>query len=82
MRLTILVVEDDHALRDVLVRGLRDEGFGTLAARLRAALKRSGPVAPTATGDLVLDPLHHGRLSVRLSLISVPMTLISATAGQ
>ncbi|MCZ1006469.1 response regulator transcription factor [Streptomyces lydicus] len=138
MPVTVLVVEDDHALRDVLVRGLRDEGFGTqsaqdgagalrladdgvdavvldvglpdadgrdvcqamraqgfagpvvfltahhqlhdrlsgfsaggddylpkpfhlaeLAARLRAALKRSGPVAPTATGDLVLDPVHH-----------------------
>ncbi|MEU8999356.1 response regulator transcription factor [Streptomyces caniferus] len=143
MRLTILVVEDDHALRDVLVRGLRDEGFDTvaaqdgaialrlvgegvdavvldvglpdadgrdvcqamraqgflgpvvfltahhrlsdrlsgfsaggddylpkpfhlteLAARLRAALKRSGPRAPTATGDLVLDPVHHS-LEVR-----------------
>lgn len=33
MRLTILVVEDDHALRDVLVRGLRDEGFDTVAAQ-------------------------------------------------
>ncbi|MGX7760910.1 response regulator transcription factor [Streptomyces angustmyceticus] len=143
MPVTVLVVEDDHALRDVLVRGLRDEGFGTrsaqdgagalrladdgvdavvldvglpdadgrdvcqamrargfvgpvvfltahhqlhdrlsgfsaggddylpkpfhlaeLAARLRAALKRSGPEAPTATGDLVLDPVHH-RLCVR-----------------
>ncbi|MER0477768.1 response regulator transcription factor [Streptomyces sp. Edi2] len=138
MRLTILVVEDDHALRDVLVRGLRDEGFETLAApdgatavrltgdgvdavvldvglpdadgrdvcqamraqgfvgpvvfltahdqlqdrlsgfsaggddylpkpfhlaelaaRLRAALKRSGPAAPTTAGDLVLNPVHH-----------------------
>lgn len=138
MRLTILVVEDDHPLRDVLVRGLRDEGFETvaaqdgatalrlvgddvnavvldvglpdadgrdvcqamrargflgpvvfltahhrlgdrlsgfsaggddylpkpfhlteLAARLRAALKRSGPPAPAAAGDLVLDPMHH-----------------------
>lgn len=138
MRLTILVVEDDHALRDVLVRGIRDEGFETLtaqdgatalrlagdgvdavvldiglpdadgrdvcqamraqgfvspvvfltahhqlhdrlsgfsaggddylpkpfhlaelAARLRAALKRSGPTAPTTVGDLVLDPVHH-----------------------
>ncbi|PBC86068.1 DNA-binding response regulator, OmpR family, contains REC and winged-helix (wHTH) domain [Streptomyces sp. 2224.1] len=143
MPVTILVVEDDHALRDVLVRGLRDEGFGTLAAqdgatalrlagdgvdavvldvglpdadgrdvcqamraqgfyapvvfltahhqlhdrlsgfsaggddylpkpfhlaelaaRLRAALKRSGPVAPATTGDLVLDPVQH-RLCVR-----------------
>ncbi|MEE4418772.1 response regulator transcription factor [Streptomyces bugieae] len=140
---TLLVVEDDHALRDVLVRGLRDEGFDTLpardgatalrlirdavdavvldvglpdadgrdvcqamrahgflgpvvfltahgrltdclsgfsaggddylskpfhlpelTARLRAALKRSGPVAPTRAGDLVLDPGRHS-LTVR-----------------
>ena len=32
MRRTILGVEDDHALRDVLVRGLRDEDFDTVAA--------------------------------------------------
>ncbi|OAH13076.1 response regulator transcription factor [Streptomyces jeddahensis] len=138
MRHKILVVEDDHALRDVLLRGLRDEGFETvpardgatalrlacddvvavvldvglpdadgrdvcqamrangfpspvifltahhrltdrlsgfsaggddylpkpfhlaeLAARLRAALKRSGPHPATATGDLVLDAVRH-----------------------
>ncbi|MEU9114846.1 response regulator transcription factor [Streptomyces sp. NPDC048483] len=134
----ILVVEDDHALRDVLLRGLRDEGFepvpaqdgatalrlvrdavdgvvldvglpdadgrdvcqamrangfvspvlfltaqrgltnrlsgfsaggddyvpkpfhlAELVARLRAALKRSGPAAPAATGDVVLDPVGY-----------------------
>ncbi|MFI6876600.1 response regulator transcription factor [Streptomyces sp. NPDC050400] len=32
MRHRILLVEDDHALRDVLVRGLRDEGFDTVCA--------------------------------------------------
>ncbi|MGW0835362.1 response regulator transcription factor [Streptomyces prunicolor] len=32
MRRTILVVEDDHALRDVLMRGLRDEDYDTLPA--------------------------------------------------
>ncbi|MDX3746502.1 response regulator transcription factor [Streptomyces sp. AK08-02] len=32
MRHTILVVEDDHALRDVLMRGLRDEDFDTVPA--------------------------------------------------
>ena len=139
----ILVVEDDHALRDVLLRGLRDEGFDTvpaadgatalrlagdevaaavldvglpdadgrdvcqalrangfvapvifltarqsltdrlsgfsaggddylpkpfhlveLAARLRAALKRSAPAPRPAAGDLVLDALRHS-LTVR-----------------
>ncbi|WP_405920590.1 response regulator transcription factor [Streptomyces longwoodensis] len=32
MRPTILVVEDDHALRDMLVRGLRDEEFDPVPA--------------------------------------------------
>ncbi|WP_328540434.1 response regulator transcription factor [Streptomyces sp. NBC_00344] len=143
MRHRILVVEDDHALRDVLLRGLRDEGFRTLpapdgatalrlaggdvdaavldvglpdadgrdvcqairangfrypvifltahhrltdrlagfsaggddylpkpfhltelAARLRAALKRSGPARTAACGDVILDPVRHS-LTVR-----------------
>jgi DNA-binding response OmpR family regulator len=138
----ILVVEDDHALRDVLLRGLRDEGFAAvpaadgatalrlaeeefaaavldvglpdadgrdvcqalrangfsspvifltarhgltdrlsgfsaggddylpkpfhlaeLAARLRAALKRTAPPPRTAAGDLMLDAVRH-RLTV------------------
>jgi CheY-like chemotaxis protein len=32
VRRTILVVEDDHARRDVLMRGLREEGFGAVPA--------------------------------------------------
>lgn len=32
MRHTILIVEDDHALRGALRRGLRDEGFDTVPA--------------------------------------------------
>ncbi|MFG2652044.1 response regulator transcription factor [Streptomyces sp. NPDC048436] len=32
MRHKILIVEDDHALRDVLVRGLRDENFDAVSA--------------------------------------------------
>ncbi|MEW2299767.1 response regulator transcription factor [Streptomyces sp. NPDC006655] len=138
MRHKILVVEDDHALRDVLRRGLADEGFepvpapdgatalrlaadgigavvldvglpdadgrdvcqalrgngfgapvifltarhhltdrlsgfsaggddylpkpfhlAELVARLRVALRRSGPPAVAATGDLVLDATRH-----------------------
>lgn len=39
----ILVVEDDHALRDVLLRGLRDEGFDPApAADGAAALRLAG----------------------------------------
>ncbi|MBB5119307.1 regulator [Streptomyces eurocidicus] len=43
MRHVILVVEDDHALRDVLLRGLRDEGFATVPAQNGAdALRLAG----------------------------------------
>ncbi|MER8046726.1 response regulator transcription factor [Streptomyces sp. NPDC094032] len=138
MRRRVLVVEDDPALRDVLLRGLRDEGFdpapaadgagalrragdgfdacvldvglpdadgrdvcqalrargfgapvlfltahdgladrltgfsaggddylakpfhlAELAARLRAALRRSGPPVPSVAGDLSLDPVRY-----------------------
>ncbi|PSJ30441.1 DNA-binding response regulator [Streptosporangium nondiastaticum] len=52
MRHTILVVEDDHGLRDVLVRGLRDEGFTTLAAQDGAAALR---LARDAVDAVVLD---------------------------
>ncbi|WP_338784080.1 response regulator transcription factor [Streptomyces sp. DG1A-41] len=152
MRHKILLVEDDHALRDVLVRGLRDEDFDTvpapdgatalrlatddiaaavldvglpdadgrdvcqamrangflspiifltahhrimdrlsgfsaggddylpkpfhlteLAARLRAAVKRTAP-PPTATaGDLVLDAVRHG-MSIRGTRIALTPT--------
>ena len=40
MRRTILVVEDDHGLRDVLMRGLRDENFDTVPAPERATALR------------------------------------------
>ncbi|MGP8296787.1 response regulator transcription factor [Streptomyces inhibens] len=156
---TILVVEDDHALRDVLRRGLRDEGFETvtaqdgatalrlvgdavdavvldvglpdadgrdvcqamrangflrpvvfltahhrlgdrlsgfsaggddyvpkpfhlaeLTARLQAVLKRSGPAAPTATGDLVLDPVRHNLTvqGVEVALTPTEFRLLAA----
>src|SRR3954447_10776637 len=52
MRRTILIVEDDHALRAVLMRGLHDEDFDTIPARDGATALR------LATADLsaaVLD---------------------------
>lgn len=36
----VLVVEDDHALRDVLLRGLRDEGFEAVPAQDGASALR------------------------------------------
>ncbi|MER5396826.1 response regulator transcription factor [Streptomyces sp. NPDC002599] len=51
----ILVVEDDHALRDVLRRGLRDEGFDTVPARDGAtALRLAGDGIDAAVLDVGL----------------------------
>ena len=46
----VLVVEDDHGLRDVLARGLREEGFTVLTAA-------DGASAMTAARSGVLDAL-------------------------
>ncbi|MBO0653707.1 response regulator transcription factor [Streptomyces triculaminicus] len=52
---TILVVEDDHALRDVLLRGLRDEGFATVAAQDGAgALRLAGDTVDAVVLDVGL----------------------------
>ncbi|MFI5992972.1 response regulator transcription factor [Streptomyces sp. NPDC051362] len=52
MRHTILIVEDDHALRDVLVRGLREEDFDTTPAPDGATALR---LATDADAAAVLD---------------------------
>ncbi|MFD9492206.1 MULTISPECIES: response regulator transcription factor [unclassified Streptomyces] len=52
MRHTILIVEDDHALRDVLVRGLREEDFDTIPAPDGATALR---LATNAVAAAVLD---------------------------
>nr|BFD87260.1 response regulator transcription factor [Streptomyces sp. Xyl84] len=52
MRQTILVVEDDHALRDVLMRGLRDEDFYPVPAPDGATALR---LATAGVSAVVLD---------------------------
>ncbi|MGW3494528.1 response regulator transcription factor [Streptomyces sp. NPDC001020] len=55
MRHKILVVEDDHALRDVLLRGLRDEGYDTVPASDGAtALRLAGDDVSAAVLDIGL----------------------------
>lgn len=49
----LLVVEDDHGLRDVLARGLRDEGFHVLTAADGAAALQVA--ARTTIDAVVLD---------------------------
>ena len=82
---SILVVEDDHALRDVLARGLRDEGFevGTAAdgaAALHAAEQRQFDA-------VVLDvglPDADGRdvcTALRSRGIDAPVLFLTARGG-
>lgn len=55
MRQTILVVEDDHALRDVLMRGPRAEDFDTVPAPDGAtALRLATPGLSAAVLDIGL----------------------------
>lgn len=55
MRHKLLIVEDDHALRDVLVRGLRDEDFEALSAPDGAtALRLSADEVSAAVLDVGL----------------------------
>jgi two-component system response regulator MprA len=54
MRHKILVVEDDHALRDVLLRGLREEDFDTVPAPDGASALR------LAGGDIAAAVLDVG----------------------
>lgn len=53
MKLRLLVVEDDHGLRDVLARGLRDEGFEVDTAVDGASA--IGAVINAAPDAIVLD---------------------------
>lgn len=50
---TILLVEDDHGLRDVVARGLREAGFTVVTAADGASALRSSAV--TAVEAVVLD---------------------------
>ena len=51
----VLVVEDDHGLRDVLARGLRDEGYTVLTASDGASALHAARDAGAAIDALVLD---------------------------
>ncbi|MGC4983512.1 MULTISPECIES: response regulator transcription factor [unclassified Streptomyces] len=77
----ILVVEDDHALRDVLRRGLRDEGFDTVPARDGAtALRLAGDGIDAAVLDVGL-PDADGRdvcQAIRANGFLAPVIFLTA----
>jgi nitrogen-specific signal transduction histidine kinase len=69
-RRSILLVEDDDRLRQVVMRGLRDLGFTVLAARdaeeaLELAARHEGRIDAIVT-DVVLPKMSGGQLAERL----------------
>lgn len=80
----ILVVEDDHALRDVLLRGLRDEGFDTVpAADGATALRLAGDEVAAAVLDVGL-PDADGRdvcQALRANGFVAPVIFLTARQG-
>lgn len=82
---SVLVVEDDHALRDVLVRGLRDEGF-----EVRTAVNGTAALHAAEAGwfdAVVLDvglPDADGRdvcTALRARGIDAPVLFLTARDG-
>ncbi|GHF27926.1 DNA-binding response regulator [Streptomyces mashuensis] len=84
MQHTILVVEDDHALRDALLRGLREEGFATLAAQDGAgALRLAGGAVDAVVLDVGL-PDADGRdvcQAMRANGLLLPVIFLTAHHG-
>jgi two-component system response regulator MprA len=74
------VVEDDHGLRDVLTRGLRDEGFTVvIAADGGAALRTADEWVDAVVLDIGL-PDSHGRdvfHALRAAGISAPVVFLT-----
>ncbi|HXU79983.1 MAG TPA: response regulator [Polyangia bacterium] len=83
----ILVVDDDHAIRETLRAILKDEGYEVVAARDgRQALDQLETMAPPGLCivDLVM-PVMNGwelcaELALRPSLARVPVLLVSANS--
>ncbi|MGW0413010.1 response regulator transcription factor [Streptomyces collinus] len=84
MRPKILVVEDDHALRDVLRRGLHDEDFDTVTAPDGAtALRLAAPDVAAAVLDVGL-PDADGRdvcQAMRANGFLGPVVFLTARRG-
>jgi DNA-binding response OmpR family regulator len=81
----VLVVEDDHGLREVLARGLREEGFAVTTAADGASALRAAANGPVDA--LVLDvglPDSDGRdvcIALRSRGIDAPVLFLTARNG-
>ncbi|MFF7355903.1 response regulator transcription factor [Streptomyces filipinensis] len=84
MRPRILIVEDDHALRDVLRRGLHDEDFDTVCAGDGAtALRLAAPDVSAVVLDVGL-PDADGRdvcQAMRANGFLAPVVFLTARQG-
>jgi DNA-binding response OmpR family regulator len=59
--MTVLVVEDDHGLRDVLARGLREHGYVVITAADGAgAMSSANRLARSCGGDISLQDCPEG----------------------
>jgi two-component system response regulator MprA len=80
----VLVVEDDHGVRDVLARGLREEGFNVITAADGASALRT---VESGADAVVLDvglPDSDGRdvcQAMRARGIDVPVLFLTAYDG-
>ena len=80
----VLVVEDDHGLRDVLARGLRSEGYTVQTAADGASALRAVTEAGAAIDALVLDiglPDGDGRdvcAALRAQGLDTPVLFLTA----
>jgi DNA-binding response OmpR family regulator len=78
---TVLLVEDDHALRDVVARAIREEGLTVVtAADGRAALASADPQTAAVVLDIGL-PDADGRdvcLALRAQGVTAPVLFLTA----
>ena len=81
----VLVVEDDHGLREVLARGLREEGFSVTTAVDGASALKAAATSPVDA--LVLDvglPDSDGRdvcIALRSRGVDAPVLFLTARGG-
>jgi two-component system response regulator MprA len=84
MQMTVLLVEDDHGLRDVLARALREEGFRvTTAVDGRSALASAADPPSAVVLDIGL-PDSDGRdvcAALRAQGIQSPVLFLTARDG-
>jgi DNA-binding NtrC family response regulator len=80
----ILVVDDDEAVRSVLVEMLREAGFSATPAKSGVAMRQTLATEDHGVDAVVLDSLLSGEPSAQLALyaksLHLPVVMISGNA--